>query len=66
MVDPIGLEPTTSAMSRQRSSQLSYGSKLPKINQKNSSIIMIFLILLSIRIYLCLCVSFNLKYSQKK
>ena len=28
MVDPIGLEPTTSAMSRQRSSQLSYGSKL--------------------------------------
>jgi hypothetical protein len=28
MVDPIGLEPTTSAMSRQRSSQLSYGSKI--------------------------------------
>ena len=27
MVDPIGFEPTTSAMSRQRSNQLSYGSR---------------------------------------
>ncbi len=34
MVDPIGFEPTTSAMSRQRSNQLSYGSVLMKSPQR--------------------------------